>query len=187
MYGSLSSASSVSFPSHFWTFIHDHRTQPGVSLIGGGITPVRTRASTVLSEQLSSRANSLRPMYDGGRSPLPALVAFVMSSNHNPYYPRAAKCQRRSRKAGSAPTRPSMVGLPIGGVYKQPTKLSFGIPVLLPIVKENPPIARPALSNSPLQNRDICNEPAPRPSRRADLRRSFPSEHFSEEPADSEP
>ena len=73
--------------------------------------PRRTNSSTILSETLSSQANSLRPMYDGGRLALARLLAlvrtlegvtslpslalrnccFVIPLDHNPWFYRAAR------------------------------------------------------------------------------------------------
>jgi hypothetical protein len=90
---------------------YHHLTHPGVNLTDGGIMPRRTNSSTILSETLSSQANSLRPMYDGGRLALARLLAlvrtlegvtslpslalrnccFVIPLDHNPWFYRAAR------------------------------------------------------------------------------------------------
>ena len=67
MKGSASSFDAIRLARALSTAVHDHLTHPGVSFVAGGITPRRTNSSTVLSEMLSSQANSLRLMKDGGR------------------------------------------------------------------------------------------------------------------------
>src|SRR3981189_734373 len=96
MNGSPSSVVPARLARAVSTADHDHLTQPGVSLVAGGITPRRTNSSTVLCEMLSSHANSARLIKDGGRLAGARLTAAPVFSQHYSA-PLARPCRHRSR------------------------------------------------------------------------------------------
>src|SRR5437868_13596097 len=84
--GSPSSAVLARLARAVSTAVHDHLTHPGVSFVAGGITPRRTSSSTVLSDTLSSQANSLRLRNDGGRLAMARVISAVpLDASIHPY------------------------------------------------------------------------------------------------------